>query len=104
MFHKLEILQVLKFADVERKSQFSSKLKNFAEGIGAIFSTNNFAKAELIFNSATTKEDRQKLLDKFFRVICLQVKFLQEFGNPAIGNPAIVWNVFHKNQGIPSFL
>lgn len=72
----------MKFADVERKSQFSSKLKNFAEGIGASFSTNNFGKAELILNNASTKEDRQKLLDKFFRVICLQVNFLQEFGNP----------------------
>lgn len=67
-----EIDLVLKFADVERKSQFSSKLKNFAEGIGASFSTNNFGKAELILNNASTKEDRQKLLDKFFRVICLQ--------------------------------
>ncbi|XP_078316138.1 dual oxidase 2-like [Crassostrea virginica] len=67
-----EIDLVLKFPDTESKSQFSSKLKTFVEGIGASFSTNNFPKAELIFNSATTKEDRQKLLDKFFRVICLQ--------------------------------
>ncbi|XP_062620936.1 dual oxidase 2-like [Saccostrea cucullata] len=67
-----EIDLVLRFAAVDRKTQFSSKLKSFAEGIGANYSTNNFAKAELIFNSATTKEDRQKLLDKFFRVICLQ--------------------------------
>jgi hypothetical protein len=65
---------VLKFADIERKSKFSKELKTFVEGIGASYSSNNFAKAELIFSSATTKEDRQKLLDKFFRVICLQVR------------------------------
>ncbi|KAK3096749.1 hypothetical protein FSP39_002883 [Pinctada imbricata] len=66
-----EIDLVLKFADIAEKDSFIQHLKTFCSKIGIDISTIQH-KEDSIYNGAQTKEDRQKLLDKFFRVVCLQ--------------------------------
>lgn len=66
-----EIDLVLKFSDAMDRQEFIQKLEPFLRGIGLSLQKINF-KEEVIKKNATTKEQRQKLLDKFFRIICLQ--------------------------------
>lgn len=66
-------LQMLKFADAMDRQEFIQKLETFLRGIGLSLQKVNF-KEEVIKKNATTREQRQKLLDKFFRIVCLQVK------------------------------
>ena len=54
------------------RQEFIQKLQAFLDNLSISLQKINF-KEEVIKKNATTKEQRQKLLDKFFRIVCLQV-------------------------------
>jgi len=54
------------------RQEFIQKLQAFLDSISISLQKINFSE-EVIKKNATTKEQRQKLLDKFFRIVCLQV-------------------------------
>lgn len=66
-----EIDLVLKFADALDRHEFIQKLTTFLESLHVSLQKINF-KEEVMKKNAITREQRQKLLDKFFRIICLQ--------------------------------
>ncbi|KAK3606293.1 hypothetical protein CHS0354_037969 [Potamilus streckersoni] len=66
-----EIDLILRFADEGYRDTFVCKLENFLQEVGV--STERFNYSEfMILKDAKTKETRKKLLDKFFRMVCLQ--------------------------------
>ncbi|XP_078313072.1 dual oxidase 2-like isoform X3 [Crassostrea virginica] len=62
---------VLKFLDAEERETFKKNLDNFLVDLHIEREVHEFTEKS-IFDNAQTKEERQKYLDKFFRVICLQ--------------------------------
>ncbi|WAR00874.1 DUOX2-like protein [Mya arenaria] len=66
-----EIDLVLRFPDESFRQVFVAKLEDFLRSISVTRDTHEWTEA-LILKNATTKEMRQKTLDKFLRVICLQ--------------------------------
>lgn len=54
------------------RQEFIQKLQVFLDSLSISLQKINF-KEEVIKKNATTKEQRQNLLDKFFRIVCLQV-------------------------------
>lgn len=65
-----EIDLVLKFADQIYRSEFISALEKFLQEIHVARNQHEM-KEDMVLKDATTKEQRQKLLDQFIRVICL---------------------------------
>ena len=57
--------------EVERE-KFKKNLDNFLVDLQIEREVHEFTEKS-IFDNAQTKEERQKYLDKFFRVVCLQV-------------------------------
>ncbi|XP_060072103.1 dual oxidase 1-like [Ylistrum balloti] len=66
-----EIDLVLKFADIEDRTEFIQKLEVFLSSINVDLNQTNM-RHDIILNNAQTKDKRQKLLDKFFRIVSLQ--------------------------------
>lgn len=66
------IWQVLKFLDLEEREKFKKNVDNFLVDLQIEREIHDFSEKS-IYDNAQTKEERQKYLDKFFRVICLQV-------------------------------
>ncbi|XP_062578537.1 dual oxidase 2-like isoform X2 [Saccostrea cucullata] len=66
-----EIDLVLKFLDMEEREKFKKNLDNFLVDLQIEREIHQFSE-KWIYDNANTKEERQKYLDKFFRVICLQ--------------------------------
>ncbi|KAK3607886.1 hypothetical protein CHS0354_036708 [Potamilus streckersoni] len=67
-----EIDLVLRFGDEGYRDEFVRKLEEFLQKLGINFESHTFSEP-MIMKDAETKESRKKLLDKFFRVVCLQV-------------------------------
>lgn len=65
-------LKVLRFNDNDHRQSFLTQLKTFLDAL-AIALTEIAMPQARIFSGAETREKRQKLLDKFFRIISLQV-------------------------------
>ncbi|XP_061164792.1 dual oxidase 2-like [Saccostrea echinata] len=66
-----EIDLVLKFLDMEEREKFKKNLDNFLVDLQIEREIHQFSEKS-VYDNASTKEERQKYLDKFFRVICLQ--------------------------------
>ncbi|KAK3606296.1 hypothetical protein CHS0354_037972 [Potamilus streckersoni] len=66
-----EIDLILRFADEGYRDDFVSKLNTFLQKIGLTSETHTFSES-MIMKGAETKQTRKKLLDKFFRMVCLQ--------------------------------
>lgn len=66
------IWQVIKFLDLEEREKFKKNVDNFLVDLQIEREIHEFTEKS-IYDNAQTKEERQKYLDKFFRVICLQV-------------------------------
>lgn len=66
-----EIDLILKFADMEDRAEFVQKLEAFLNSINVEMNQTHM-RHDIIMNNAQTKEKRQKLLDKFFRIASLQ--------------------------------
>lgn len=66
------IWQVLKFLDLEEREKYKKNVDNFLVDLQIEREIHDFSEKS-IYDNAQTKEERQKYLDKFFRVICLQV-------------------------------
>lgn len=64
--------QILKFVDEVEREKFKKNLDNFLVDLQIEREVHEFTEKS-IFDNAQTKEERQKYLDKFFRVVCLQV-------------------------------
>lgn len=64
--------QVLKLLDLEEREKFKKNVDNFLVDLQIEREIHDFSEKS-IYDNAQTKEERQKYLDKFFRVICLQV-------------------------------
>ena len=64
--------QILRFAEEHYRDDFVRGLETFLQKIGVRREKPEMAEA-MILKEATTKEKRKKILDKFIRVVCLQV-------------------------------
>ncbi|KAL3866800.1 hypothetical protein ACJMK2_044068 [Sinanodonta woodiana] len=67
-----EIDLVLRFGDEGYRDEFFRKIEDFFQKLGNTLERHMFSES-MIMREAETKEKRKKLLDKFFRVVCLQV-------------------------------
>ncbi|XP_048733941.2 dual oxidase 2-like isoform X2 [Ostrea edulis] len=67
-----EIDLVLKFVDMEEREKFRKNLDNFLVDLQIERELHQDFDEKRIYENASTKEERQNYLDKFFRVICLQ--------------------------------
>ena len=68
------ILQVLRFEDEPTRATFTRALDEFLKTVG-IDRNNHPMKESVILKEATNKEQRQKELDTFTRIVCLQVSY-----------------------------
>lgn len=75
---------VLKFLDLEEREKFKKNVDNFLVDLQIEREIHEFTEKS-IYDNAQTKEERQKYLDKFFRVICLQA-FKRQPGQLQIEN------------------
>ncbi|KAK3606271.1 hypothetical protein CHS0354_037947 [Potamilus streckersoni] len=66
-----EIDLVLRFVDEGYRDEFLNELEKFLQNISVDIERHFFSEA-IILKEAETKENRKKLLDKVFRVICMQ--------------------------------
>ncbi|XP_033750428.1 dual oxidase 2-like isoform X2 [Pecten maximus] len=66
-----EIDLVLRFGDEEEREAFTHQLEAFLQEMGINREVHEFDEKS-VFDLAETKEERQKILDTFFRVICVQ--------------------------------
>ncbi len=60
--------QILKFDTITSRDQFFKKLTEFFKNVGVKHGDPGVMSEKTIFKHANTKVDRQKLLEKFFRV------------------------------------
>jgi hypothetical protein len=59
---------------MEEREKFRKNLDNFLVDLQIERELHTDFDEKRIYDNASTKEERQNYLDKFFRVICLQVK------------------------------
>ncbi|KAK3098032.1 hypothetical protein FSP39_015507 [Pinctada imbricata] len=67
-----EIDLILRFIDMEERAKFVRNLEEFLVSLGIDREKREGFTEKSVFDNAEHKEDRQKDLDIFFRVICLQ--------------------------------
>ncbi|XP_069137726.1 dual oxidase 2-like isoform X3 [Argopecten irradians] len=79
-----EIDLVLRFIDEDERDAFVTQLEAFLQGLGINREVHEFDEKSVL-EMAETKEERQKVLDTFFRVICVQA-FDRTPGQMNIGN------------------
>ncbi|CAL1537663.1 unnamed protein product [Lymnaea stagnalis] len=70
---------ILKFADITIRQNFLACLDNFFRDFGQFLVCKEITETAL-YNRAVDKDHRQKLLDNFFRVICLTVSVFEGSG------------------------
>ena len=66
------IRQILRFEDSECCNNFMTELRNFLESLGVTIKTTCMSEAQIKENSIS-RDERQAVLDEFFRLACLQV-------------------------------